>query len=255
MWTIRQDQTEAFRQYHLRKFEDEMVDHLQKFSPHQFIVAGEPAVRQAIRLGIENAGKYGFSDRGPVRFYIELMFMFGGYFDSDPQHPWAAEVLTCPAIMEQGSRANWLHAATSQYLLDVIKPERPSLRQAVKERLSLPFEDTFPPEKNLEESLISIMHVLSPPRCKYAKDEVLRTLIRQAFRKAEKFLIPSNRGRVLMAVFTIAGGHGFDRDPLYGWISIATDHNTHSSVDERIVALAEKAQLYFGAMLIPETKD
>src|SRR5271156_5932319 len=101
MWMIRQEQTEAFRQHHLHKFEDEMVEHLKKFSAQQCKKAGEPGVRQVIRLGLENAGKYGLTNRGPVRFYIELMFMFGSYFDSDPQYPWARAALTSPANLDQ----------------------------------------------------------------------------------------------------------------------------------------------------------
>ena len=89
MWTIRQEQAEAFRQNALQKFEDEMVEHLQGFASGHWMVIGEKTGRLVIQLGLKNAGQYGFTNRGPVRFYIELMFMFGSYFDTDPQYPWA----------------------------------------------------------------------------------------------------------------------------------------------------------------------
>src|SRR6266849_10193118 len=109
MWNIRPHQADTFSNTALQKFEDEMLEHLQKFSPQHCKVAGEPAVREVIRKGIETAGKYGFTNRGPLRFYIELMFMFGSYFDSDPQYPWAGTVLKDPEVIDQTIRADRLY--------------------------------------------------------------------------------------------------------------------------------------------------
>ena len=51
MWTIRQEQVEAFRDKALQKFEDEMVEHSQRYVSRLFQAAGERGVRQAVRLG------------------------------------------------------------------------------------------------------------------------------------------------------------------------------------------------------------
>ena len=44
-------------------------------------------MRREIRFGLERAGSYGFTIRGPVRFYIELMVRLGCDFDTDPPYP------------------------------------------------------------------------------------------------------------------------------------------------------------------------
>src|SRR5215510_13947025 len=114
MLTIRSEQADAFRQAALQKFEDEMVVHLKTSYAEHWKVMGEVAGRCVIQLGIERAKKHGFTNRGPVRFYIELMFMFGSYFDSDPQHPWASHVLNDPESVDQSVRADRLYAAMNE---------------------------------------------------------------------------------------------------------------------------------------------
>src|SRR4051794_26634806 len=75
--TIRNEQVEAFRLAALRAFEDDMVRDLKGFAPAIYETRGEPILRQLIRVGIGRAKGYGFTNRGPVRLYIELMVLFG----------------------------------------------------------------------------------------------------------------------------------------------------------------------------------
>ena len=94
MLVIRPEQMEVFKEAALRSFESEMVAHLAEFSPPLFKAIGEEQMRKAIQFGIDRAGSYGFDFRGPVRLYLELMLLFGSHFDTDPQYPWAAAILT-----------------------------------------------------------------------------------------------------------------------------------------------------------------
>src|SRR5207302_709278 len=72
MLEIRSEQITVFEQAALEAFEDEMVEHLKKFSPEHCEVMGEPRVRSVIQLGMARAKTYGFTNRGPVRFYLEM---------------------------------------------------------------------------------------------------------------------------------------------------------------------------------------
>src|SRR3954454_24480566 len=93
MWTIRSEQFDVFEQAALSHFEDDMVRHLREFAPAHAKGVGDAGLRRVIRVGIERAKSYGYSLRGPVRFYIELMIQFGSDFDTDPLLPWAGEHL------------------------------------------------------------------------------------------------------------------------------------------------------------------
>ena len=94
MLVIREAQMEAFKEATRRTFEDEMVAHLAEFSPPLFKAIGEEQMRKAVHFGIGRADSHGFTFRGPTRLYLELMLLFGSYFDTDPQYPWAAEILS-----------------------------------------------------------------------------------------------------------------------------------------------------------------
>jgi hypothetical protein len=67
MLKIRKEQMEVFEQAAIRNFEDEMVQHLKKFSPRHCDVIGEDNVREVIRLGIERGKKYNLTNREIAR--------------------------------------------------------------------------------------------------------------------------------------------------------------------------------------------
>ena len=74
---IRSEQITALENAMARRFQDEMVAHLAEFSPPLFRVIKEDQMREAVRFGIQKAGQYGFTLRGPIRLYLELMLLFG----------------------------------------------------------------------------------------------------------------------------------------------------------------------------------
>jgi hypothetical protein len=112
---IRKEQVEALTQIPLQAFEDEMVGHLAAFSPPLFRAVKEPQLREAIRFGTARAAAYGITFRGPVRLYLELMLLFGSHFDTDPQYPWAAEILQDQPSTPQMQRAERLYERTLDY--------------------------------------------------------------------------------------------------------------------------------------------
>lgn len=96
MLIIRKEQMKAFENDALRRFEDEMVVHSKEFTPRLCKVIGDEQLRVALRQTMERADTYGFTNRGPIRLYIELMFLYGNDFDTDPQYPSLGKVLNAP---------------------------------------------------------------------------------------------------------------------------------------------------------------
>lgn len=255
MWTIRQEQVDAFRQAALQQFEDQMVKHLERFSPQHCKVAGEPAVRQVIRLGIEQARQYGFTNRGPVRFYIELMFMFGSYFDTDPQYPWGQAVLTHPENADQAQRADSLYAAMNRYLEEVSGHDHCYLIDAMRRFQQLRIDDFFASRESLEASIRAKLDYVYPQRCQYLGEQILISMIRFGFQLAEKYGLGNDRGKVLMTSFTFAMGHGFANDPLYGWVSRRLTDSRWPTPAARIEELYSKGILYLSRNQTLAKKD
>jgi hypothetical protein len=100
-WTIRQAQINAFSQVEVQKFEDWMVQHLNRFFPSQSKSAGEVQLRDTIRYGIRRAASYGITDRRDVCKYIDLAVVLGQDFDTGRRSRWAAQILgqrSSPAV-------------------------------------------------------------------------------------------------------------------------------------------------------------
>jgi hypothetical protein len=93
MLTIRAEQMKKFSEVAVKRFEDMMVVHLDKFFPGSFKATGEPKVRELIRYGIKRAASYKIQAERDVSRYIDLMMVLGADFDSDRRLPWAGEIL------------------------------------------------------------------------------------------------------------------------------------------------------------------
>lgn len=242
MWTIRQDQAEAFRQHHLKKFEDEMVEHLQKFCPRYWSVMGEADGRRVIQLGIERARKYGFTNRGPVRFYIELMLLFGSDFDTDPQHLWASKVLNDPENLDPAVRAHRLFNAMEKYASRVFGQDQTFLIAALQRLSGFRFE-RFQDAVSAQRQLLRQMEMLYPQKYEYIGEPVAMRLIQHGFHIAERWGCGTHGGKLLMASFTLSLGHGFPHDPQYSWMNRVLN-TAAASPDDRIKELASRWMLY-----------
>ncbi len=219
MWTIRQEQAEAFRQNALRNFEEEMVEHLQKFAPNHWKAMGEPVGREVIRTGIENAERYGFTNRGPVRFYIELMLTFGSFFDTDPQYPWARSPLMSFEELDQTIRADALYRHLNTYIARVLGQEDVFFKAALRRAYRVFSEEVGAVEANLELHLLWKAKAIYPEACEYLGEAVIHDLIRHGFELAEHYRLVIPKGVLLLTALTFALGYKFDVDPVYAWVA------------------------------------
>lgn len=258
MWTIRQEQVDAFRQAALQQFEDRMVEHLKVFAPKQWEVMGELDGRKLIRMGIEHASGYRFTNQGPVRFYIELMFMFGSYFDTDPQLPWVRPILSSSDLKDQMTRADQLYDAMNEYLIQVSGPDHKYLTAALQRLSHTRIEDlvkvTSGEDLNLEEQCLRQLDRIYPQKYAYLGERVLRALIQHAFDLALRYGMANQKGMILMAVLTFAVGYDFPFDPLCGWITRRLNSERWSEPNERTEELLSKAMIYLKYVVFGERK-
>ena len=107
---------EAFEEIALRNFEEWMVIHLNMFFPNQCEALGDSDVREAIQYGIEQAESYDIVTECDVCKYIDLMFALGRDFDTDPELPWALEILYDETLEDGSERIDRLCRAAITYL-------------------------------------------------------------------------------------------------------------------------------------------
>ena len=235
MLVIRKEQIKILRGDILRRFEDEMVQHLATFSPPLFRVIKEDQMREAARVGIRHARSYGFELRGPIRLYLELMLLFGSHFDTDPQYPWAAAILSDERSVSEMQRAEWLFEQTIEYQERVSGEGGANTTRALRKLLDI--GRTLPTfaAAEFEPVMHRELRNAFPEKVDFIGQNALATLLRTSMADARQYDLPSTRGEMLLLILTFAFGHRCADDPLYPWIG-------RTLTDERIVNGGARAE-------------
>ncbi len=236
---IRNAQIEELGKVPLSVFEDEMVLHLAEFSPALFKVIKEEQLRIVVRFGIEQADDYGFNFRGPIRLYLELMLLFGSHFDTDPQYPWASEILKEDA--PQMDRADRLHEKTLDYQEKVSGPDAANTRQALEGLLSMARNPPDSKPENFESDIRREMTRVFPQKTNYIGEAGITALINEGSDEAAKFDFQTVRGKALIVILMYAFGHGCTEGPLYPWISRTLNDDRIIEPQARATRLEKKA--------------
>ena len=233
MLIIRKDQMETFQNVALQRFEDEMVVHSQNFAPELSHVIGEAQLHLAIRPAMTRAKTYGFTNRGSIRLFIEMMFLFGSHFDTDPQYPWAASILADSA--EQMHRAERLYEKIIDYQDKVSGTNAVNTIVALRNLSFLPHQPLNYNANNFVSGMLQEMTGIFPQKAAYLGNESLQALIHSGITVAQQARFRSARAYTLIIALMYAFGHGCINDPLYPWI--ATTLN-----DEKIIDPAARAE-------------
>ena len=239
MLQIRKEQMLVFEQAALRRFEDEMVVHSTDFSPLCEVI-GEGQLRVALRRAMARAGGYGFTYRGPIRLFIEFMFLFGSAFDTDPQYPWAAKILH--SSDDQMERAEELWEKVLDYQEKVSGPDEANTRKALEDLSLLARQPVMFSADDFVAGMLQEMTRVFPQKAAYIGEEGLKALIHEGSAQARSYRFPAVRGEALVVGLMFAFGHGCTDDPLYPWIA-------GTLKDERIITpMARAERLYKKAM-------
>jgi hypothetical protein len=249
MLIIRKEQMEVFRNCTQRNFENNMIEHLHEFSPKQSEFLGREGLRKVIQLGMKRVELYGFTDYGPVQFYIELMFMLGSYFDIDCQFSWALDILTDPELVDQTEKADLLYEKVMEYVDTVAGPDRRYARESLRRASMQNFKELVEKRDDLETHILAGFKINFPQKCKYLGDRTLSQIVHSAAESIKKFSVPSDTGMVVFAHFMFMLGSGFTDDPLYPWSQNTLSDEAIADPLERIKRLHREGITYFTNVL------
>ena len=167
--------------------------HSKEFSPRLCEVIGDEQLLVAIRSAIKRAEGYGFTYRGPARLFVEMMFLCGSGFDTDPQYPAVGEVLRAEG--DQMQRAEQIHQGFLDYLERVSGPGAANVHKALTDLLNfsqtpLSFPDGF------TAGMLREIKRIFPQKVAYVGEAGLKALIGEGGAKAAKIWIHDTaRGR------------------------------------------------------------
>jgi hypothetical protein len=239
MFQIRSAHRQAWEKAAREEFEQEMLEHLKGFAPRPCEAAGEQGVRRIIRTGLERAARYRFTNCGSARFYIELMFLLGSDFDTDPLLPWAAPILNDRRDRDQLERADRLHDELRAYLAAVVGPNGAYLEAALRRIDRESLIGLQAPGGSAEGGMVQRLLTLYPEKCAYAGDRTLRALVGRGRELAQQNLLFTEEGVALVVGLQFLFGHGCATDPQYPWVGMSLKEcgvgDTHQGV-ERLFA-------------------
>jgi hypothetical protein len=247
MLTIRPAQWQALTVAGLTNFEHEMVQHLTGFAPELANVMGRERMHELVRLGIERAKAYGFTARGPLRSYLEMMLALGSSFDTDPALTRATAALRSAGV-EQHKRAAALYEGVLDYCEQVNGLQNEHAMAAMKRVRDAQYE-SLAGAGAFEERGLTLFRLGFPQKYEYAAQAALRHVLQTALRTSEQYGVHSGSGRLLIASLLYAFGHGVFVDPAYRWIPHTMRDTAIADPEQRVRHLHRKTHIYIAAAL------
>jgi len=241
---IRLAQMEAFQKVAHGRFVEQMVAHVRRLAPDLAAVAKEEGVRAFVGATIDAARGAGFHNWECVRFYIECALVLGHRFVTDPQYPWANEIIHDPELTAEDLRADILWRYVSDYLEEVVGPDQAFALAGLhrlEERLGpafdqLPFLDP--------DGILALVKSCYPEKYEYVGRAQLQLLLSVAAEVAISFGLEPSPATPVFLMVMICFGYGVVDDPLYPWVGKSLMDKAVSTPRERLEHLYDRSRAY-----------
>jgi hypothetical protein len=197
-------------------FDEEMVEHSEEFAPILARPMGKRALHAYIVKRMARAESFGFTLRGPVRLFIELSFLFGSSFDTDPQHAWAGKILReTDAEMPRAERL-WEGTNDYQDKVTVWAQRKALLRWQLTGRVP-----TARTRKGLIDEAQAELRRVFPEKEEFVGAAGVRALIEEALTQAVACGLHEPHDQAIVLGLFIALGHSCADDPLFPSVKAA----------------------------------
>ena len=248
MLVISATQLRALEAASRQRFEDEMVAHSKDFSPRLCEIIGDGQLRLVVRSAMTRADSYGFTNRGAIRLFVELAFLCGSAFDTDPQYAPFGKILRSSG--DQMDRAERMHAAYLEYLEKVCGESNVHVRNALRELAlfagkPVAFGSGFFP------GMLDAIEFLYPAKARYVGRPNLEALLHEVVAEGRRYQFNTMRHGALLAALMLGFGHGCTRDPLYPWIARTLSDEKIEGAAARAERLEKKAVTWLKHVLGP----
>jgi hypothetical protein len=219
MFILENNQVDAFRTAALKKFEDDMVDHIKAYFPNHYTSMQEANTRATIRFGYSKAGAYGINTTRNVCLYLNNMLLLGSNFDSDAQYPWAQQILTDEHLPDAAAR---MDAVSDKMLQELDKVTGPGNIFIYRSILHFTREADSIYAKLIADDIskaLPNMNTLFRQKYEAVGEANLKQMIRQGIIAVKKYDITHESCVLVYLIFMFMMGGGFDTDPQFPWVA------------------------------------
>lgn len=121
---------------------------LQSLALEKYQALNEKMLHAVVRSGYEAAKRHGVSTELGMMNYLALAFVLGSGFDQDPLYPWAAAVLSDPAMDDPAKKGQALREAALNYLATCL----PACPRRAEQSAALLLKPAKPYQRIIEEA-------------------------------------------------------------------------------------------------------
>ena len=244
--TIRGEQQAVLEEAQRHWFALEMVDHLHQYAPAHAARIGDSMLYRVARMGLDKAEQYGFTMRGPVRLFIELMVLLGTYFDTDPQYFWAANILNGRREQGEMKRADLLQEQAVRFYDSVLGSDYRYEHAAIRRLCDEHFTNIPDLDSAANAEILLRFQSVYPEKVAHVGQAALDALVTHARLLALDYSLTTPFGVALIAGLTFALGYRCDVDPQFPWIATClSSPDTHGSL-QRPTRLRQEFAVLFG---------
>ncbi len=98
MFKLRKEHLDAFEAQVVKLFTARLLAHLKAVWPAECKELGEAPLAELVRKAIQRAAALGLSSEYDVARFIDLFFLLGTEFETNPLAGWTRPILTDPAL-------------------------------------------------------------------------------------------------------------------------------------------------------------
>ena len=246
MLVIRREQMDVLEKLPRTLFEDQAMQHLNRYYPRECRELGREQVRVVVQLGIQRAEEHGFRTQRQVGFYISLMLLLGSDFDRDLQLPWVMVILA-DLLADPSSLMERLWKAAMVYIDETAgKKNELLVRALIRIRdFDLATASEFSPDE-FEDDMSDLLNTFYPQKWSHQGEAATREMIQRSVELAANYDLQTNAGICVFVTLAFMLGMGFHDDPLFPW---ASDILCDATLDTD----AKSDRLYEAAMAYLET--
>jgi hypothetical protein len=237
---------QIFEELQAKPYVDELVTHIEGFSPIQSRSMGKEGVRTTVSMGLREARGYGFTLQGPARFYVEMMFLFGSSFATDPQYRRITQGLRGKDGTDELARADRVHARVMEYLDAASGPGHEFERRSLSRALQVEYEKSLAFAGRPASDLVNAFHRLYPEKVQALGSDAIAVLVEKAYSDAAGRGSSWVRGGPLFAAIMFTFGHGCFTDPQYPWIARSLENAEPADAIVALERLFQKFRIFLG---------
>ena len=156
-----------------------------------------------------------------------MLIMLGSGLGSDPQLPWAGEILYDSSTKEPTLRIDRLYDAAIEYLDQVVGKDEVFPVEALRTFLNIPIEQLHHHLiGGTEQGVLDTFRVIWPQKYALVGDSQLKKLIAEGVGSATRYGLTGSREAGFFLILMFVLGHSFDCDPQYSFLTmVLTDKN------------------------------